>query len=540
MARLHHNAKVFMGFLAGLLIFSQPAGAIPAFRGAEGFGANSIGGRGGTVIKVTNLNDSGPGSFRAAVTASGPRIVVFAVSGIINLQSNLNITEPYLTIAGQTSPGGILVTGYQTTLNAHNVIIQHMRFRVGSHRIADGADPETLDAFDIWGNAQGHMPTDAHDIIIDHCSFSWGVDENFSFAYNPRDITVQWCIIAEGLSHAGHPKGEHSKGMLVWGKYSPNLTLSLHHNYFAHNTARNPMINGPNGDQPLVDAVNNVAYDWYGGAVMGSQDMPKVNWKENYAKKGPSSNQNCYEVYYDVSNVTVGPQPMCYVKGNFGLTRLNQSDDEWCVAIGWQFVKQDTAWRKMTPWATPYVTTATMSHEIAQRILTAVGATAPVRDSIDTRDVNSFFSGTGAIIDNVTYPDDFPTLQPISAPNDQDNDGMADNWEEANGLNPSVNDSAGDKDGDGYTNIEEYLFYLSSESFPFIGTCMPGDVATSAGDVNGDGQIDLEDVILALRVVSGQASGLPLKLDADVDGDGKIGLSEAVFDLERVSGARSE
>ncbi len=450
---------------------------LPAFPGAEGFGAQTIGGRGGKVVKVTTLADNGPGSFREAVSGCGTtpakRIVVFDVSGIINLESSLLIDCSYLTIAGQTSPGGILVTGYQTTLNAHEVIIQHMRFRVGSHRIADGANPETLDSFDIWGNEQGHVPNDAYNIIIDHSSFSWGVDENFSFAYNPRNITVQWSIISEGLSRAGHPKGEHSKGMLVWGKFSPDLTLSLHHNYFAHNYSRNPMINGPNGDAPLVDIANNIVYSWYGGAIQVSTDYVRTNWRHSYVRRGPQSNENSYEVAHDGGNFINNPQPVTYVEGNIGTHRLDQTADNWSVAIGWQYILQDEAWRKDTPWDVPPVTIMPMNENVANCILTGVGATAPQRDSVDTRVINDFSAGTGDIIDNITFPDDYPTFNTPTPPTDSDNDGMPDEWENTQGLNNNLDDSAEDLDQDGYTNIEEYLHYLSARSYTFNAVCMP-------------------------------------------------------------------
>jgi len=449
--------------------------AAVAFPGAEGFGANTIGGRGGKVIKVTNLKDNGPGSFRAAVDTVGPRIIVFDVSGIINLQAHLMIKEPYLTIAGQTSPGGILVTGYQTIVNTHDVIIQHMRFRVGSHRIKDGADPETLDSFDIWGRGYGDtyniMPRDAYNIIIDHCSFSWGVDEDFDFGYNPKNITVQWSIISEGLSHAGHPKGEHSKGMLVWGKYSPDLTLSVHHNYFAHNHARNPMIDAPSSARPLVDVTNNVVYNWYGGCAMAGYDQIRVNWKNNYVMRGINSKDQAHEVCHVADGAN--PIPTVYVNGNMGTNRLSQTDPQWGVSIGWQYVDQDPAWRRLTPWEAPPVTEQVASKGMADCIVAAVGATAPVRDSVDMRVANDFMQGTGTIIDNVSFPADFPTFVNASPPADKDGDGMPDAWELAHNLNPNADDSALDADQDGYTNIEEYLHHLSVKSYQYNTACMP-------------------------------------------------------------------
>ncbi len=451
-----------------ILLLWQPvnAFAISSFPGAEGFGANSLGGRGGQVIKVTNLNDSGPGSFREAVDASGPRIVVFEVSGIINLQSELNILSPYLTIAGQTSPGGILITGRRTKFYGEHTIVQHLRFRVGSHNVVDA---EKHDAVNIYGpgNTGDHY---GHDMIFDHCSFSWGIDETFSTAYNPQNITIQWCVVSEGLSHAGHPKGEHSKGFFIWGVGSPDTKVSLHHNYIAHNTARGPEINGDNGTT-FLDAVNNVVYNWGDGRSMSSGGDVLVNWQHNYARKGASSIDYSFEARHSPISTTI--TPIIYLEGNIGSNRLSQSDPQWSIGYSWTNELLNEGYRRSDPWPAPPVTKAVMSDDVANCILSAVGATAPVRDSVDTRVTNDFINVTGDIIDNVTYPDDFPTFQTPAPPADVDNDGIADNWETANGLIVGTNDSAGDKDSDGYTNIEEYLHYLSEKSYTYNAACMP-------------------------------------------------------------------
>ncbi|MFC2123989.1 polysaccharide lyase family 1 protein [Bacteroidota bacterium] len=426
-----------------------------AFPGAEGFGANTIGGRGGEVIKVTNLTDSGPGSFRAAVTASYPRIVVFEISGIINLESNLDIYNPYLTVAGQTSPGGILVTGYQTLVNTHDVIIRYIRFRVGSHRIADGADPENLDAFDIWGDYWG--PNKAYNIIVDHSSFSWGVDETFTVSGGVTNTTIQWCIISEGLRYAGHPKGEHSKGLMVSGKYAGPNTVSVHHNYIAHNTARNPLISSPDGVDMIVDLVNNVSYNWKGGLSPENGGTAKTNWIHNYSKQGASSNSYSFELQY--SNPVSPAIPLIYVYGNIGSTRLSQSDPQWNVGVDWHDELLSESYRQLSPWPTESITTTEISYDYALEIIENAGATKPFRDSVDIRVVNDFVNTTGDIIDNITFPDDFPIFPDLPAQADTDSDGMPDTWETANGLNPN---DASDRNGtnlslDGYTNIEIYL-----------------------------------------------------------------------------------
>jgi len=179
----------------------QPAAALPAFPGAEGFGAASIGGRGGLVIEVTNLNDSGPGSLRAAVEAGGPRIVVFRVSGNIELQSRLKISNSYITIAGQTAPGaGICLNNYQFQVSADHVIVRYMRFRPGDNKAVQ------CDA--VWVSK-------GRNIIIDHCSASWSVDETLSVAAEADElgnVTIQWCMIAESLNCSIHSKDCHGYG----------------------------------------------------------------------------------------------------------------------------------------------------------------------------------------------------------------------------------------------------------------------------------------------------------------------------------------
>lgn len=489
-----------------VICFVSNALALPAFPGAEGFGSTTAGGRGGTVIKVTNLNDSGAGSFREAVTKTltpdNGRIVIFTVSGIIHLTTTLTINKSNLTIAGQTSPDGIMVSGHTVELNAHDVVIQHMRFRVGSRNIVyskdakgnliyynqaqwdfpvttcagtvttkalgypcakSGINPEMLDSFDIVGNGQGNYDNDAYNIVIDHCSFGWGVDETFSTAYNPKNITIQWSIFSEALSLAGHPKGEHSKGVLFWNKYSPNTKVSFHHNYMAHNHDRSPLVNtGKWADDSLLDAVNNVTYNPYMALGAMSEEDVKVNWIHNYMKRGLD------DFGYgtsEVSHYKLGTYPLIYVKGNLGIRRTTQADPEWCVGNGYGSTLISTAFQRLTPWPAAPVTTQVMSSNIANCIVSAVGATAPRRDSVDTRVVNDFANGTGKIIDNVTYPADYPVYSNLPAPLDSDNDGMPDSWETAHGLSNSLNDSAADRDGDGYTNIEEYLHYLSKSSY---------------------------------------------------------------------------
>ena len=476
----------------------DPPANLPAFPGAEGFGASTIGGRGGQVVKVTNLNDSGPGSLREAVTApprhylsgldqykyesrevyaerldaSGGKIIVFDVSGIINLESTLIISYPFLTIAGETSPGGILVTGHQTTLNAHDVIMRFMRFRVGSHRIADGADPERLDSLAILG---AYWATnEVYNVIIDHSSFSWGVDETVSITGGVLNTTVQWSIVSEGLSHAGHPKGEHSKGLMISGKYVNPSSVSLLRNYVAHNTSRNPLMASPMDVDTVVDGRNNISYDWNGGSSPSIEGSTKVNWVHNYARAGLRSHDYSYEIR--VGDET-SDEPQLYVLGNIGSSRESQEDEQWNVGVSWRDILADEEnLRTMTPWEMPSTSTYDMSADTAECILSAVGATAPIRDSVDTRVINDFIYGTGEIIDDVSFPDDFPVFEDKPAPEDSDNDGMADSWESNYGMTVGEDDSADDNDGNGYTNIEEYLHALAADSYTFDARCMSAEM----------------------------------------------------------------
>ena len=464
---MNFQKLIFLSALALLLCQTEYAYSIPAFPGAEGYGMNTVGGRGGTVIKVTNLNDSGSGSFRAAVTSSGPRIVVFDVSGIINLNSDLAIVNPYITIAGQSSPGGILVTGRPVLINTHDVIVQHMRFRLGTHKASGSGDLETFDVLKIYGNGQpSWFSNPTYNIIIDHCSISWGVDETLDIGVGAYDVTVQWSIISEGLSNAGHPKGEHSKGLLIDTKYRGSYipTISVHHNYFAHNRDRNPLF-CCGSKVSTFDAVNNVVYNFYGGYSMYTDGLEKVNWIHNYVKQGPGSNSTAYEAQLESAG---SPDPYIYVEGNIGSRRLSQTANQWSVGNSWRDQLLNEGFRKTTPWPAPTVTKTVMSKQVAESILLSVGATAPGRDSVDKRVINDFLTGGGAYKNIVSYPDDFPTFQNPAPPVDGDNDGMADSWELKNGLNTTIDDSNLDKDNDGYTNIEEYLDNLSTKSYPCI------------------------------------------------------------------------
>jgi pectate lyase len=234
--------------IAGVLLAAVSVGAeLPDFPGAEGFGATTPGGRGGRVIYVTTLDDSGPGSLRAAIGAQGPRTILFRVGGVIDLQSALVVREPFVTIAGQTAPGGgICLRGDNFGIATHDVVVRFLRVRLGDLRRRE------VDTFSI---ADG-----SRNVVVDHCSASWSIDETLSPSGDISDVTVQWCIISESLNNSLHSKGPHGYGSLLRATGG----VSLHHNLWSHHNGRNPRFgdNYAEGPFPTFDFRNNVIYNW--------------------------------------------------------------------------------------------------------------------------------------------------------------------------------------------------------------------------------------------------------------------------------------
>ena len=254
-----------------LLFSASLVHAVPAFPGAEGFGANAVGGRGGRVIEVTNLNDSGSGSLRAALETSGPRIVVFRVAGNIVLTSAIDIRDPYVTIAGQTAPGdGITLRNVPSNLKSplivrtHDVVVRYIRSRPGKPGPGTGGS-DNLGAIKIFND----QPNQSYNVIVDHCSLSWGTDEMLSTFYKTYDVSLQWNIVSEGLDCETDSFKCRSYGILV-GE-SGGHSVSVHHNLVAHVVQRAPRmrIDG------VVDVVNNVVYNWNQGAAHGHRVEPR-------------------------------------------------------------------------------------------------------------------------------------------------------------------------------------------------------------------------------------------------------------------------
>ena len=443
----HGGRAIFPALLIWLCADGLVADPLPSFPGAEGFGATTGGGRGGQVLFVTNLNDSGPGSLRAAIEANGPRIVIFRVGGLITLQSPLLISNPYITIAGQTAPGdGICLRGYELkVIGTHDVIIRHLRLRPGDLSGAVtanwGGDCLTMDAI--------------RDVVIDHCSMTWNIDETVEIykgdpIYPSCDnITVQWCLFAEPLNDSFHEEGKHGYGPLI---RTDGAGVTFHHNFFACCDSRNPRVGSKDGLVTRFDFRNNLIYNWadVSGGGGGRDEFVDMNYVGNWLLKGPSTFDNediAFETQIDpVTRPEYAINHRIYQSGNI----INGLD------TGWAMFKNALT-RMDAPFDFPAVRTD--SAETAHlRVLDEVGATLPRRDSVDQRILNYVGTNGGDIIDSQDEVGGWPDYESGAAPGDSDQDGMPDAWEDAHKLkSDSVEDQNEDPDGDGYLNIEEYI-----------------------------------------------------------------------------------
>jgi len=416
-----------------------------AFPGAEGAGRLSQGGRGGAVIKVTNLEDSGPGSLRAAVEAKGPRTVVFDVAGTIQLKSDLKISEPRITIAGQTAPGGgITVRDHTLVVAADDVVIRFVRSRLG--------DESKTESDAIWIN-KGRR------IILDHVSASWSVDETLSASarYGEEgqgffDLTVQWSIIAESMAHSLHAKGDHGYGSLIRGGMGSKI--SFHHNLWASHMARMPRpgnYDGPDKDPvgALFDFRSNVFYNWgkgYAGYDADKAALAAYNFVDNAYVPGPSSGK---PVAFQESNTLA----RAYFAGNSMAGAVPA--DPWSLVTF--TIPEPAGYRQAAPIEVAPVTPEA-ADKAYDRVLADAGASV-FRDSVDARILAGVRDRTGTVINSQKDVGGWPALPAGKSAPDTDGDGMPDAWEKAHGLNPK---SAADgpalaKDGSGYTHLELYL-----------------------------------------------------------------------------------
>jgi pectate lyase len=421
-----------------------PAKQIPAFPGAQGGGIYSLGGRGGRVIEVTSLAESGPGTLREALATKSPRIVVFRVGGLIELKTRITISQPFVTIAGQTAPGdGICIKGETVVINTHDVVMRHLRFRRGVSAKEDDA---------VRGYPAGN-------IVIDHCSFSWATNENVSLyrrrtktaeGYAPtRNITVQWSVMSEALDCASHSRGG------IWG----GLDSSFHHNLLACNSEANPIIMYGEG----FDFRNNVIFNWRHKAIEGGYGPAKINVVANYFKSGPAAHGNAgHQICRPEKRFWGKPED---VWGKWYIADNYVQADAKVTADNWLGVKVDPNAAQIVRSAEPFAAPAIVQQDAAAAydlVLAGAGATLPTRDAVDKRVADMVRSGKPAkgngIIKDPNDVGGWPKYATGQAPIDSDHDGMPDAWEKKFGLNPNdPADAALDKDGDGYTNVEECL-----------------------------------------------------------------------------------
>lgn len=476
---------------------------IPAFPGAEGGGMYSPGGRGGKVITVTNLNDSGPGSFREACETGGARIIVFNVAGIITLKTPIYVRAPYVTIAGQTAPGdGVCIAGESFQVDTHDVVIRHMRFRRGDTRVHNREDS-------FGGNPVGN-------IMIDHCSATWGLDENISFyrhMYDPSEgqykttalklptvnVTIQNTISAKALDTYNHAFGSTLGG-------ENNMFVR---NLWASNSGRNPSI-GWNG---VFNFVNNVVFNWVHRSSDGGDYTAKFNMINNYYKPGPATPKTT-NIGHRILKPESGRSKLdhkvygrVYAEGNIMEGYPEITANNWAGGIQIES-DPDTGeytdyMRSRSPFEMPYVHISS-ANDAYDYVLKNVGATIPSRDIVDQRIIEEVRTGVPYYDKKLAknHNGDTSGLAPKSQAEDgsfkyrrlpadsykigiitdpmqmggypeykgtpyidSDNDGMPDEWEIANGLNPhDPTDANGDINGDGYTNIEKYINGISTKN----------------------------------------------------------------------------
>jgi pectate lyase len=434
---------------------------VKAFPTAEGFGAQSVGGRGGRVIAVTTLADSGPGSLRDAIAASGPRIIVFRVGGVIALDTALDLSNPYVTMAGQTAPGdGIVITGNSLHIDsAHDVIVRHLRVRPADN---PAKRMQNDDALSIAGT--GVAPT--HDVIVDHLSASWSTDDVLSVygssSAGVRNVTVQWCVIAEGL-HCDYLSGNCAASGSIVGYGSQNVTV--HHSLWAHQDHRSPEVAGGTGCTDC-DVVNNTMYNW-GSRASSLGNGSTANYVRNMYIRGSAS----------------GPlgSEMHVLDDGFAFLDGNATDgtvvDQWLLTRDGAGSPAQTTYRSLSRFAAPPIIEQEVFDAHA-RVLGNAGATKPRRDATDQRVIDSVVNRTGTLVNRIfpqtagdspnPGPSDipegtFPTYSGGTAYPDADGDGMDDAWESAHGLDPTDPSDGPQVARNGYTHVENFINELAGD-----------------------------------------------------------------------------
>lgn len=465
--------KVLLLLILGIFITNTMNAQTPAFPGAEGFARyTTTGGRGGDVYHVTNLNDSGTGSLREGLK-QGNRIIVFDVSGTIELKSALKVSKANTTIAGQTAPGdGICLKNFTLQVSASNVIIRFIRSRMGDQELSQN------DA--MWGRNNSN-------VIIDHCTMSWSTDECSSF-YDNTNFTMQWCILSESLTVSVHDKGNHGYGG-IWGGHG----ASFHHNLLAHHSNRTPRMNGSRytgkPELELVDFRNNVTFNWGAGNAAYAGEGGSFNFINNYYKLGPYTATKKPSIAHRIFEPSADDGKNTNVKGTWGTFHLdgNYFDDTtpYCTSASkaniaktnnnnWEGLHPNTgnaalpnntveSIKRYTPFEVVEPTTHT-AKVAYQKVLDLVGASLQ-RDVIDTRIINEVINGeytyTGAngsthgLIDTPNDAEGYIKYESTSKPNDSNNDGIPDAWAAIYMTNGEKYNTVDTETG--YTYIELYI-----------------------------------------------------------------------------------
>jgi hypothetical protein len=406
------------------------SGVTLAFPGAKGFGSDAVGGRGGAVVRVTTLAASGPGSLREALEREGPRVIVFEVGGVIRITGDdLYVREPFVTIAGQTAPSpGITIVGGGLTIGTHEVIVRHLRIRPGDGE--DGPDPQRRDAISIVGNEEGTR--EVYNVVVDHCSLSWGIDETLSTWYRGvRDVTVTRTLLSEALDDSLHPQGPHSKAFLIGDN---TRRVSMIENVLAHNVDRNPIIKG----DATALVVNNLVYDpgrWpltlFDGEGRGPSLLTAVG---NHFVRGPSTPREHKTIMFG-EDMKEGTR--VYLEDNIGLD--GSSGDPWAQVDNRSSVQTSSVRAEAPPvWVEGLEPMPAATLEAT--LIGDVGARPWDRDATDARVIRQLGERTGGIIDSVSQVEGLgepgePTRRALELPEDP----------------------GADEDGDGWTALDDWL-----------------------------------------------------------------------------------
>jgi pectate lyase len=459
--------SIFTALVATLVLLSTliPSGyaapAVKVFPGAMGFGTDTLAGRGGKVIYVTNLNDSGAGSLRAALADASPRTVLFKVSGTITLASDIVVQKPYLTIAGQTAPGeGVQIRGAQIKIATHDVLIRYLKMRTGD--LSNNSNPADRDAVTL------NRDPNVYNVVIDHSTLIWGPDVGgITFLNGTHDATVSNSILGEGLYISTHPEATlaetgHSMAanitQLSSGAYP--IRITLHHNLLTTSSDRNPRVIGGQN----IDIVNNVIYNWRNSASQGNPR--KLNLIKNFYIKGPMNTN---------TSALLAWKPMAEAGGTLRPGSVFASAN---MMEGLAKIRGGASNTYAGALFTPYSMTAEDSPQDAydkivndsganRQVRGADGTIVVIRDAVDRRIINNLVTRRGTFVNGVNangvggFPSiSWPTLAAGTPAMDGDNDGMPDAWERLHFGSTSrglPTDSRGDFDADGYTDLEEYL-----------------------------------------------------------------------------------